>query len=80
MWTVSFWKQTAERAVKTFGQAALSALGVNALGLVEVPWLQVLDIAALAGVISVLTSVVSGGVNTGEPTSPSLVSTTQTKA
>lgn len=54
-----FAKDTAERAVKTVAQAALSTIGVATLGIVEVDWQAVASVSALAGVISVLTSIVS---------------------
>lgn len=44
------------RAIKTMGQAALSAIGV-ALYMKDVNWLAVLSTAVLAGIISMLTSI-----------------------
>lgn len=59
MWTVVFWKQTAERALKTFGQAVLAVLAVGYAGVTSVPWLSAVDAGLLAATISVLTSLVS---------------------
>lgn len=74
MWTVSFWAQLGERAIKTFAQAALGAAGVGFLGVIEVPWLQVISVGALSAVLSVLSSIASGAVDTGDPVrTPSLV-------
>ena len=46
-----------ERAVKTVAQVAIATIGVTAAGLLDVDWLQVASVSALAGVMSLLTSV-----------------------
>lgn len=46
-----------ERAVKTVAQTALATIGGTALGVMDVNWLSVLSISALAGIMSLLTSV-----------------------
>jgi hypothetical protein len=69
-----FWVGTFERAVKTFGQAALAYLGANAVGLLHADWLGVLDVAGLAAALSVLTSLVTA--TTVVATSPLSVSYT----
>ena len=46
-----------ERAVKTVAQTAVSVIGTGAVGLLDVDWLTVLSVSALAGVLSLLTSV-----------------------
>jgi hypothetical protein len=71
MWTRTFWTKTAERAVKTIAQAALSTITVSATGILDADWLAVGSVAALAGVVSVLTSIVSSGV--ADSSSPSLI-------
>ena len=48
-----------ERAVKTVAQVAIATIGVNAVGLLDVDWMQVLSVASLAGVMSLLTSVLT---------------------
>lgn len=57
-----------ERAIKTVAQTALATIGGTALGVMDVNWISVLSISALAGMMSLLTSVlqydrvpVSGG-------------------
>ena len=48
-----------ERALKTCAQVAIATIGVNAVGLLDVDWLTVLSVSALAGVMSLLTSVLT---------------------
>ena len=50
-------KAAAMRCVKTIAQAALSMLSGNALGIMDVNWLAVASVAAMAGIISILMSV-----------------------
>ena len=47
----------AVRAVKTAAQTAVALIGTNAVGITEVDWVAVGSAAALAAVLSVLTSV-----------------------
>lgn len=71
MWTNSFWKETAERAVKTFAQTLVaSGIVVGVAGWDK--WQAALIASALAAVLSVVTSVASAGI--GDKGSPSLVS------
>lgn len=51
-----WWKAAAVRAVKTIAQTAVATIGTTAV-LAEVNWLMVVSSAALAGVLSLLTSV-----------------------
>lgn len=62
----SFWAQTVERSVKTFAQAAIALLTGEGLGLLTVDWQNVASVAALAAVVSLLTSIGSGPFN-GSP-------------
>ena len=48
-----------ERALKTVAQVAIATIGVNAVGLLDVDWMQVLSVSALAGIMSLLTSVLT---------------------
>ena len=45
------------RAVKTVAQTAVGMLSGEMLGIMEADWLAVLSVSAMAGVVSLLTSV-----------------------
>ena len=68
--TAKFWKETAERAIKTFAQSALAMISADAVSVIELDWEAIVGIGATAAVISVLTSVASAGSG---PEGPSLV-------
>jgi hypothetical protein len=71
MWSKTFWLATLERAIKTFAQVLAALLGAEAVGVLEADWGQSASVAAMATVLSILTSVASSSVgNEG----PSLVS------
>ncbi len=48
-----------ERALKTCAQVAIASIGVGAVGLLDVDWLTVVSVSALAGLMSLLTSVLT---------------------
>lgn len=54
-----FWRAAAIRAARTVCQTAVASIGTAAL-LTDVNWMQVLSASALAGVLSILTSVATG--------------------
>jgi hypothetical protein len=55
-----FWKATGIRAIKTMCQTAVALIGSGAVGILDVDWISVLSASALAGIISVLTSIATG--------------------
>ena len=53
------WRAAAIRALRTICQTAVASMGTAAL-ITEVNWVQVLSASALAGILSILTSVATG--------------------
>ena len=45
------------RAIKTMCQTAIALIGTSATGIIEVDWAAVISASALAGVLSILTSI-----------------------
>jgi hypothetical protein len=62
MFTMKFWKDAAERAIRTAAQALLALWATDVAGVLEVDWLQAGSVAALAALTSVLMSIVATGV------------------
>lgn len=54
-----FWLAAGTRAIKTVCQTAIATIGV-AVTITEVDWVVVLSTCALAGILSVLTSITTG--------------------
>lgn len=54
-----FWRAAGIRALRTICQTAVASMGTAAL-ITEVNWVQVLSASALAGVLSILTSIATG--------------------
>lgn len=54
-----YWVFSGERALKTVAQVAIATIGVGTVGIINVDWLQVASVASLAGVMSLLTSVLT---------------------
>ena len=57
---VTFGEAAAVRAVKTAAQTAIALIGTNVIGVTDVDWIGVASGAALAAVVSLLTSVATG--------------------
>lgn len=53
----TWFKAAAVRAVKTMAQSALAVLGSGMIGVMDVDWMNLVSIAVMAGVCSVLTSI-----------------------
>lgn len=58
--TKEFVKAMLIRALRTVCQTAVALIGTNATGITEVNWIGVVSGAALAGVVSLLTSIATG--------------------
>ena len=52
-----YWAYAGERAIKTVAQTAIATIGADAMGVVTVDWLNVGSVSALAGIMSLLMSV-----------------------
>jgi len=52
-----FWVESCDRAIKTAAAALVALFGTNATDITDVNWAQALSIGALAGLVSILTSV-----------------------
>jgi hypothetical protein len=69
-----FWKQAGERAVKTAIQVFIAVLSVGNVGILNAPWTTAFSTAAMAALLSVLTSLVSEPL--GQRRTPSIVGAT----
>lgn len=54
---MKWFKAASVRALKTVAQTMVGMLSGEALGIMEADWMAVLSVAAMAGVVSLLTSV-----------------------
>jgi len=61
MWTLNFWKQAIERAIKTLAQTLIALLGAGTTDLLDVDFGNSLAVSGLAALLSVLTSIASAG-------------------
>lgn len=57
--TKEFFKAAIVRAVRTIAQTAIATIGTSAM-ISDVNWTMVLSASALAGILSVLTSIATG--------------------
>ena len=71
MRTRQFWIDAGERAVRTFAQALVAMLVAGFVFTDAAAWGEALLSAAVAALVSLLTSVAASGV--GDPESPSFV-------
>jgi len=64
-----FLNYAGERAIKTVAQSALATIAADqVIGVLDVDWLTVVSVAALAGILSLLTSVAfPSGSKSDEP-------------
>lgn len=54
---INWLKAAGIRAIRTFAQTAAGMLGGDMVGVLDVNWASVLSVAAMAAVVSLLTSV-----------------------
>lgn len=54
---MKWFKAAGTRAIKTMSQTAVALLGTGAIGVLDVDWIAVLSASALAGIVSLLTSI-----------------------
>jgi len=59
MFTIEFWNYAGERAIKTVAQSALAFLGTGTVGLFTIDWTSLASVSLGAGLLSILTSIVS---------------------
>lgn len=59
LFSLQFLNYAAERALKTWAQAALAFLGSGTIGLFEVNWGNMLSVSLGAAFLSVLTSIIT---------------------
>ncbi|WP_024356672.1 holin [Leucobacter chironomi] len=71
MFTLVFWRDAIERAIKTAAQTATALIGTGMVGILDVDWVQVGSVTLVAAALSVLTSIGSGPV--ADPGTASLV-------
>jgi len=59
IFTLEFWSYAGERAIKTFAQAAIAALGAGSVGLFSIDYAGLISVSAGASLLSILTSIVA---------------------
>ena len=59
MFSIEFWSYAGERAIKTVAQAALAFLGTGTVGLFTIDWYSLASVSLGAGLLSILTSIVT---------------------
>ena len=57
--TKEFLSYSAERAIKTFAQTAIAAIGAGSIGLLTIDYVNLFSVAGGAALLSLLTSVVT---------------------
>jgi hypothetical protein len=71
MWNTNFWKQSAERAIKSSAQSLVGLWAMDGFNVLHVDLPLAAGVAGGAAVLSLLTSIITSGV--GEPGDPSAV-------
>ena len=65
--TPEFWRGASERAIKTFCESLLAVLTTGVVGILDVDWPGALSAAALATLVSLLTSLSQAEFTAGTP-------------
>lgn len=59
MFSIQFWSYAGERAIKTVAQSAVAFLGTGTIGLFTIDWASFISVSLGAGLLSILTSIIS---------------------
>lgn len=57
-----YWWKVADRAGRTVAQAAVTLIGADQMGWLNLDWIGIGKMSAIAGLLSVLTSIVTSGI------------------
>jgi Putative lactococcus lactis phage r1t holin len=64
----TYWLKVLDRSVRTVAQSALSLIGADQVGWLSLDWAAIGKISAVAGLLSVLMSMMTGGIGRqGDP-------------
>jgi len=66
MFTIKFWKDAGERAIRTAAQALIALWATDVSGVLAVDWVQAGSVSALAALMSILMSIAATGVGDHE--------------
>jgi hypothetical protein len=69
VYTITFWKDAAERAIRTAAQALLALWATDVSGVLAVDWVQAGSVSALAALMSLLMSVAATGTGSQDSAS-----------
>ena len=69
MFSFTFWKDAAERAIRTAAQSLIALTATDISGVLEVDWVQSASVAALAALTSILMSIAATGVGNSQDAS-----------
>ena len=69
MYTITFWKDAAERAIRTAAQALLALWATDVSGVLAVDWVQAGPVSALAALMSLLMSIAATGTGSQDSAS-----------
>jgi len=67
MWAFGFWKDSAERAIKTVAQALVALIAADTMNVLAADVGQLVGVSLGAGIVSLLTSIASANYGDGTP-------------